>query len=145
MRALSVGISRAASVSPPAGNPAGSAVTPCLACGAVQASHAQLAPVVPPRCLCVLQGLVYALDIAQLMGDKMPVCKAGDFEQWTVPADDHTPRCLLGTDLSMGLFMSFALLSCNARREKGKTTMLQWAARQAARAGVRASAHLRAT
>lgn len=43
-----------------------------------------------------IKGLVYALDVAQLMGDKMPVCKAADFEQWTVPADDHTPRCLLG-------------------------------------------------
>jgi hypothetical protein len=43
-----------------------------------------------------IQGIVYALDIAQVMGDKMPVCKETDFEQWTVPADDHTPRCLLG-------------------------------------------------
>lgn len=42
------------------------------------------------------QGFVYALDIAQLMGDKMPACKDGDYEQWTVPADDRTPRCLLG-------------------------------------------------
>jgi hypothetical protein len=39
---------------------------------------------------------VYALDVAQLMGDKMPACKDSDFEQWTVPADDRTPRCLLG-------------------------------------------------
>jgi hypothetical protein len=40
---------------------------------------------------------VYALDIGQVMGsDKMPPCKDTDYEQWTVPADDHTPRCLLG-------------------------------------------------
>lgn len=43
-----------------------------------------------------LQGFVYALDVAQLMGDKMPACSSNDFEQWTVPADDRTPRCLLG-------------------------------------------------
>lgn len=43
-----------------------------------------------------MQGFVYALDIAQLMGDKMPACKDSDYEQWTVPADDRTPRCLLG-------------------------------------------------
>lgn len=46
--------------------------------------------------LLLLQGFVYALDITQLMGDKMPACKDNDFEQWTVPADDRTPRCLLG-------------------------------------------------
>lgn len=43
-----------------------------------------------------IQGIVYALDISQLMGDKLPTCKEADYEQWTVPADDHTPRCLLG-------------------------------------------------
>jgi hypothetical protein len=44
-----------------------------------------------------IQGIVYALDIGQVMGsDKMPSCKETDYEQWTVPADDHTPRCLLG-------------------------------------------------
>eukprot|EP00878_Enallax_costatus_P010257 GHUV01010707.1.p1 GENE.GHUV01010707.1~~GHUV01010707.1.p1 ORF type:complete len:710 (+),score=160.81 GHUV01010707.1:152-2131(+) len=43
-----------------------------------------------------IKGMVYALDVSQLMGDKMPLCKDNDFEQWTVPADDHTPRCLLG-------------------------------------------------
>lgn len=43
-----------------------------------------------------IQGIVYALDIGQVMGDKMPLCKETDYEQWTVPADDHTPRCLLG-------------------------------------------------
>uniref|UniRef100_A0A383W6M8 VPS10 domain-containing protein n=1 Tax=Tetradesmus obliquus TaxID=3088 RepID=A0A383W6M8_TETOB len=43
-----------------------------------------------------IQGIVYALDIGQVMGDKMPLCKESDYEQWTVPADDHTPRCLLG-------------------------------------------------
>lgn len=79
--------------------------------------------------VCPLQGLVYALDIAQLMGDKMPVCKAGDFEQWTVPADDHTPRCLLGTDLGLGLLTCFAgQVVLHARREKGKTTILSFAA-----------------
>jgi hypothetical protein len=40
--------------------------------------------------------MVYALDVAQLMGEKMPQCKDSDYEQWTVPADDRTPRCLLG-------------------------------------------------
>lgn len=45
---------------------------------------------------------MYALDVAQLMGDKMPSCKETDFEQWTVPADDRTPRCLLGEHRSTG-------------------------------------------
>jgi hypothetical protein len=44
---------------------------------------------------------VYALDLAQLMGDKMPACKTTDYEQWTVPADDRTPRCLLGEPAPM--------------------------------------------
>jgi hypothetical protein len=44
----------------------------------------------------LLQGLVYALDISSLMGDKLPLCIAKDYEQWTLPAEDHTPRCLLG-------------------------------------------------
>lgn len=46
----------------------------------------------------LLQGLVYALDISSLMGDKLPLCIAKDYEQWTLPAEDHTPRCLLGAE-----------------------------------------------
>lgn len=46
-----------------------------------------------------IKGMVYALDVSQLMGDKMPLCKETDFEKWTVPADDRTPRCLLGRNL----------------------------------------------
>jgi hypothetical protein len=44
----------------------------------------------------VLEGIIYALDASALMGDKLPTCKEVDYELWTVPSNDHTPRCLLG-------------------------------------------------
>lgn len=31
-----------------------------------------------------------------LLGDKLPACGSSDYEQWTVPNDDRTQRCLLG-------------------------------------------------
>lgn len=44
-----------------------------------------------------LQGLVYVVDVEELLGAKMEVCKASkDFELWTVPSPTHTPRCVLG-------------------------------------------------
>lgn len=48
----------------------------------------------------LVQGLIYALDISTLMGDKLPACAAKDYEQWTLPAEDRTPRCLLGERLA---------------------------------------------
>lgn len=85
---------------------------PCCACkGFVHALD--IAQVTMDKCHCCTvlrcavlcdavpcQGFVYALDVAQLMGDKMPACKTTDYEQWTVPADDRTPRCLLGERLT---------------------------------------------
>ncbi|GBF87767.1 hypothetical protein Rsub_00478 [Raphidocelis subcapitata] len=47
-----------------------------------------------------LEGVVYALDVKALLGDKLPACSASDYEQWTVPNDDRTQRCLLGQQMS---------------------------------------------
>ena len=43
-----------------------------------------------------LEGLLYSLDIAHLLGDKLPPCKPSDYETWTVPDEAFAPRCLLG-------------------------------------------------
>ncbi|KAI8465440.1 MAG: hypothetical protein J3K34DRAFT_525363 [Monoraphidium minutum] len=47
-----------------------------------------------------LEGIVYALDVKALLGDKLPACSPSDYEQWTVPNDDRTQRCLLGQQMS---------------------------------------------
>ena len=60
----------------------------------------QIAPTAPwtrqalPR---PVQGIIYMLDVSELLSGQLPQCSADkDFETWTVP-DAGSPRCILGT------------------------------------------------
>lgn len=45
----------------------------------------------------VLQGLIYVVDVAELLGNTLQSCKPGlDFEEWGVPTETHSPACVLG-------------------------------------------------
>ena len=43
------------------------------------------------------EGIMYSVDVAALMAGRLGACSGADYEEWTVPSPQGTPRCVLGT------------------------------------------------
>lgn len=88
-----------------------------------------------------LEGLMYAMDVSKVMGDKLVPCKPSDFETWTVPDASYAPRCLLG-EQGAGVCAEVQGLR-NCRRSRPAAVRLRALRLWRAGGGVAVGAHVR--